>query len=223
MQTQCAKCQEINDFEKSLNQRAEKLVYDVKRICFGGITKRNNERWRKFAWWCQLPLIGNLIFKLLKVPHGLEPIPEYYERVWYRQERSLIEKEARTLEQLKANHLEHWGDEIVSSADSTDPGGYYTPDKTFRRKCYARSLTPFVPEKYDFSSGMSVNKFWADELVLCSRSKQLVSKVKCDMEVGEKTKWRPVYWLRCFTPPDPTIPGFNEWRTDPLSQYVHSH
>ncbi|MDD5290065.1 MAG: hypothetical protein PHT40_02605 [Patescibacteria group bacterium] len=221
MQKGCQQCLEIVNFEEWLDIQAAALV-NKQIIHSRPIQEYNNEKWRIFASQCNLPVIGSLIFKTFKAPSGLKTYPDldYKKKPWYIKEGQRIGAEAKKLEQLKANHLEHWGDETVSTNDWTDPSGYYTPSYAPRSECYKRGISPFVPSKYDFHSGAGCAKFNIGIKVMCALTKQLVPVNDCDMMIGNDTDWKPIYWQSKFTPPNPSVPGFNEWRDD---EYYRTH
>ncbi|MEK6861682.1 MAG: hypothetical protein AABY07_06955, partial [Nanoarchaeota archaeon] len=148
MQSNCQTCTDIVSFEKILDQKANDLVDRVNAICIT-VRLRNNERWKKFAITCNAPLIGNLIYSILKNPKGIEDEPEYYNEDWYKKEGRAIEKDAEHLEDLKGNHLEHWGEELVGAYVPGDYAGYYSPEKPVsRRFCYEHKYSAFIPDKY---------------------------------------------------------------------------
>jgi hypothetical protein len=222
MQTNyCQRCLEIVNFEMRLDMQAAALV-NKQVVHFRPIQKYNNKKWRMFASWCNLPVSGSLIFKIFKAPSGLKIYPDldYQKKTWYIEEGQRIEAEAKKIEQLKANHLEHWGDEIVSPGDGSDPAGYYTPSRAPRSECYKRGIDPFVPSKYDFHSGAGYAKFNTGTLVMCVLTRQLVPINDCDMICGNDTGWKPIYWQSKLAPLDLSIPGFNEWRDD---EYYKTH
>lgn len=189
----CKECSDIQAFETALDARALVLVDKAKAFC-RPTTKRNNRRWRWFAWWCRLPVVGDWILHYFKAPFRLEPGPEYYYETRYRAEGAAIDSEAQQLERMKGNHLAHWGDEVVSPGDSSDPAGYFTPNYAPRSACYERNIPAFVPKKYDFHSGAGVDKFHTENLVLCSSTKRLVPLSECDFTwtagVGTVYHWR---------------------------------
>jgi hypothetical protein len=192
----CAPCVQIRKFEESLDVRAQDLVRKVE-IFVEPVRGRNNARWQRFAQWCRLPLVGDFIYRRRRMPSGLEQEPSWFDEPWYKKEGADIEAAAQQLERMKADHMGHWGDEIVSPCDYSDPGGYYTPSRTSRNKCYHKwHLMPFVPDKYDFSTGAGVAKMQASCLVLCANTKRLVSMAKCNWRVGLRTGWKVIFWLR---------------------------
>lgn len=208
--TDCKTCLEIKEIEHQLDIRAQEIVQRVITLC-QPIRERNNKRWEKFARLCNLPMVGGFTQNTLVMPMGLESEPEYYKEGWYRTLGRQIEVEARELESKKVAHLEHWGDEVVSPMDCSDPGGYYTPSRTSRRDCHEHGLTAFVPNKFDFSSAAGCHKYDVGKLVMCSTTKRLAQMNDCDMRADSRGVR---YWLRKYSQPDPTIPGFGEWRTD---------
>lgn len=219
MNNNCKQCKEIIAFEQRLDVRAEALVRKAKEIC-RPVRERNNERWQKFAKLCHLPVIGNAIFDIFKIPRGLENEPKYSKEEWYQEEGRLIEEQARRLEEMKAADMEHWGDEDVTPMNAGDPAGYYTPSKAPRKECYARGFGAFPPLKYDFSSLAGVSKFETENLVLCSQTKKVVPATQCHWHIGVSTGWKPIYRLKEFTDRDPSICEYNEWRDD---EYYQKH
>lgn len=206
----CKICLEIKEVERQLDIRAQEVVEKVINLC-QPVRQRNNKRWRQFTRSCNLPVIGGFIQSIFVMPKGLESEPEYYRETWYKTLGRQIEAEARELESKKATHLEHWGEEVVSPMDYSDPGSYYTPSKTTRRDCYEHGLTAFIPDKFDFSSAAGCNKYDAGRMVMCSVTKCLVQMNDCDSRADSMGM---TYWLRSYSQPDPTTPGFGEWRTD---------
>lgn len=216
----CILCSEIRSFENILDIRAQALTEKVKAFKRPAV-ERNNKKWRVFARLCRIPVIGDIIFEIFKIPPFLENTPSHYNEEWYCKEGRAIEKEAYKLEEMKSGHLEHWGDEIVAPMNGLDPAGYYTPSRASRISCYIHGFSAFPPEKFDFRSAAGLGKFQADELVLCSRTKRLVPKSTCDFTIGDDTGWKPVYWLRDFSFYNPSVPGFDEWRDDNFYQGKH--
>lgn len=201
---------EITEFERHLDVRAEAVTQRVLALC-QPVRDRNNKRWEQFAELCRFPVIGGLIQKRMVMPWGLESEPKHYDEEWYQSFGRQIEADAEELEAMKAAHLEHWGEEIISPMDDSDPGGYHTPHEAPRSECYRRGLGAFVPGKFDFSSGAGCDKNDKGRLVMCSITRRIVEMNDCDF-VSDRKGVR--YRLREHSSPDPTIPGFNEWRDD---------
>lgn len=210
---QCKICAEIRAMEYQLDIRAQVIIQRVIEF-LQPMRKRNNRRWERFARLCHLPLVGDLIQHILVMPKGLETNPAYYNEEWYLTLGRQIEADARKIELRKSAHLEHWGDEIISPMDSSDPGGYYTPSHSSRRDCYAHGLVPFIPDKFDFSSAAGCDKFDKGQLVMCSITKRVVAIADCSWEADSRGVRYRLRTLRTHSRSDPTIPGFGEWRND---------
>lgn len=191
METDCQTCQEIMGFEQALDERADALVERVNSLC-ADVRARNKQRWEDFVSQVNIPIIGGIIYWIFRAPKGLEPDPDYLKTDWYRSEGKAIEGKARGLEQMKARHIVHWGEERVEAAFGWDYAGYYEhchPQSPMpRRDAYKEyevegrkeRLWVFIPDKYDFSSAAGVDKEREGIFVLDSVSKKVVPLNQCD-------------------------------------------
>ncbi|MBW3017411.1 hypothetical protein KY316_03480 [Candidatus Woesearchaeota archaeon] len=190
---ECTICDNITAFENGLDERADKLVQMINEFC-APQRNRNNERWKIFADWCRLPVVGDAVYYFLRAPLGLEDEPKFYEEKWYKEEESAIMQKACELEKQKAAHLEHWGNELVRPMLRDDPAGYYTPPFPIsRRDCYdpdycsrtkrhvaghgdniQEHYIASLPRKYDFFTR------GRQGIVVMDRSKRIVALNDCD-------------------------------------------
>ncbi len=206
--SECKTCQEITAFENSLREQAtilKKVVYDV---CSPAI-QRNNNRWRTYAWFCKIFILGDIIKKFVAMPFGLEPIPEYHNDSVLIKVSKEIARDAYVLEDMKGSHLEHWGGETVSPRDDSDTAGYYTPEKCPRKDCYEHGLKPFIPIEFQPLDYRFLEK---NILVMCFETCEIMPRDRLYPAYGARTRYYKNHPSK--RDQDPTYPGFNEWRTD---------
>ena len=153
-------CQEIISLEKALDKRASDLVEKVDSLC--AERSRNRKRLESFRYWISIPLLGSVVHGLLKMPPGLEPEQDLLNFDWYKKEGSTIREHTKLLERMKADHLEHWSDELVHAEFYGDYAGYYEgchPKNPMpRNKAYKtyivegrqERLVISAPKKYNF-------------------------------------------------------------------------
>jgi hypothetical protein len=207
----CQTCDEIIKLESQIDNSANLLTQWVLQYC-KIVDDWNNDRWVKFANICKTPVLGSFYQKRIIMPGNLEKRPEYWNEQIFVESRELIEVLATELEKKKFTHMEHWGEEIVSPLDPTDPGGYYSPRFAYRKDCYEHNLFPSIPAKFDFNSMAGSEKLNVNLVVMCSVTKRIVPMNFCDWEsFGDKIKYK-LSKLNSYQ--DPTIPDFNEWRND---------
>jgi hypothetical protein len=191
MNINCSSCQEIIYFEEALKKSVNDLVEKVNSLC-ADVRAKNKERWEKFAYLVNLPVIGNIIYELFRAPAGLEPDPDYHKFDWYRSGVLTIEKYALLLEKTKASDMEHWKDEPVNAGFSWDYTGYYDEHyhpispmrrsdayKTYNVNGVECKLSVYVPDNYDFTSKEVEAKMLEGAFVLDANSKTVVPLNQC--------------------------------------------
>jgi hypothetical protein len=191
----CQACQEIVGFERALDRRVEELVRRHAEAC-APIRAENARRWEAFAKRCR-GFLGERFQRKTFAPELVEE-PVYYEHPWYKPEGKAIQADARTLEEMKMGHAEHFGAERVN-VDDGDPHGPYV--YLSRSECHEKGYRPFLPDTYDFSSAAGVGKWEVGRTVMCATTKTLVDKTTCNWWIGENTDRKIVYWQKSVARP----------------------
>lgn len=170
----------LESFEKSIDGLAEILASRINESA-RPVRERNKKRWEDFAKKCRVPVVGEIYFKSMHgAPKGLESEPDRHQIPHFQKDVATIEEFARELEEMKAEDLERYGDEIVQPNNSGDPAGYYTPDYATRRACYEiLHVTPFIPDKWDFTSLAGVEKTSIGIYVMDSDTKEVLPLNDC--------------------------------------------
>ncbi|HYD03022.1 MAG TPA: hypothetical protein VEC16_01870 [Alphaproteobacteria bacterium] len=148
--------EEILEFEKTLDARAQSLVDKINNLC-APARERNKKKLESYANLVNLPLIGKLYHK--KGPQGIEDEPTYTNTEWYKTESKSIEEDAEKLERRKHAHPKVFGDEKVTAGWWGDQGSVFETEREAVSLDYLYGrIRIFVPDKYDFSTAAGTDK-----------------------------------------------------------------